>query len=256
MEYTVKRLSELAGVTPRTLHWYDKLGLLRPGRTTEAGYRLYGPSEVDRLQQILFYRELGLPLVEIKEILDAPGFERQGALQSHLLALRQRREQLDLLIGTVERTLLKEKGEIDMSDKEKFEGFKREKAEENDRLYGVEVREKYGTGPVEEAQKNWMGLSPEKFQRWQELDRKLREGLAVAVRAGEDPAGSEGKRLARTHREWLSILMPDCDNSRQAGIGELYVADERFTAYYDGEAPGCARFLRDAILAYTGTAEQ
>lgn len=252
MEYTVKVLSELSGVTARTLRWYDKLGLLKPGRTTQANYRIYGPREVDRLQQILFYRELGLPLADIKELLDAPDFDRQEALQSHLAALRRRREQLEKLIRTVERTLLNEKGKIDMSDREKFEGLKRELVEENDRLYGKEARETYGTDPVEETQKNLMGLPPEKFQRWQELDRELRTGLTAAVQAGEDPAGPEGNRLSRLHREWLTILMPDCDDTRQAGIAQLYVADERFTAYYDGEIPGCARFLRDAVTAFTG----
>jgi len=234
MEYTIKALADLAGVTPRTLRWYHQEGLLKPLRTTEAGYRLYGPREVDRLQDILFYRELGLELSAIRRILDDPAFDRQAALQSHLLALRQRRKQLDTLIGTVEQTLLKEKGEIDMSDKEKFEGFKRERAEENDRLYGAEARERYGSGPVEEARKNWMGLSREKFHRWQELDRELREGLAVSVQAGNDTS------------------MPDCDDARQAGIAELYVADERFTAYYDGEISGCARFLRDAVKVHMG----
>lgn len=251
MEYTVKELAELSGVTPRTLRWYDRLGLLKPGRTTEAGYRLYGPEEVDRLQQILFYRELGLPLAQIRDILDAPGFDRQGALQSHLSALRQRRERLDELIGTVERTLLQEKGEISMSDQEKFEGFKRERAEENDRLYGAEARQRYGAGPVEASRKNWMGLSQEEYQRWESLDRQLREGLAAAVGAGEDPAGPEGARLVRLHLEWLRILTPDCDDARQRGLAELYVEDPRFTAYYDGEVPGCARFLRDAVQSCT-----
>lgn len=250
MEYTVKALAELSGVTARTLRWYDKLGLLKPGRLTQANYRLYGPKEVDRLQQILFYRELGLPLAEIHRLLDAPDFDRQEALRSHLLALRQRRERLDVLIRTVERTLRQEKGEMNMSDREKFEGFKRGLVEENDRLYGAEAREKYGTGPVEESRKNLMGLTPEKFQRWQVLDKELRSGLTAAVRAGEEPTGPEGKRLSRLHREWLTILMPDCDDARQAGIARLYVADERFTAYYDGETPGCARFLRDAVAAF------
>lgn len=250
MEYTVKALSELSGVTPRTLRWYDKVGILRPGRTTAAGYRLYGLEEVDRLQQILFYRELGFSLSRIQSILDAPDFDRQAALRGHLSALRQQRERLEALINTVERTLLNRKGEIAMSDKEKFEGFKRELAEKNERLYGKEAREAYGSGPVEAAQKNLMGLSPELFQRWQDLDRELREGLAAAVQAEEDPAGPEGKRLSRLHREWLTILMPDCDDTRQVGIARLYVADERFTAYYDGETPGCARFLRDAVAAF------
>lgn len=252
MEYTVKALAELAGVTSRTLRWYDRMGLLKPGRTTPAGYRLYGPAEVDRLQQILFYRELGLPLAEIGSILDTPDFDRQGALQSHLLSLRERRERLDTLIRTVERTLLKEKGEIAMSDKEKFEGFKRQKVEENERLYGREARKKYGDHPVETAKKAMMGLSQEEYRRWESLDKELREGSAAAVRAGEKPEGEEGGRLARLHREWLTILMPDCDDARQVGIAELYVADPRFTAYYDGEVPGCARFLRDAVRLHMG----
>lgn len=252
MEYTVKAISELSGITPRTLRWYDSLGLLKPGRTTEAGYRIYGPEEVDRLQQILFYRALGLPLGKIKEVLDAPDFDRQEALRGHLAALRQRREQLETLIETVERTLLNEKGEIAMSDREKFEGLKRGLVEENERLYGEEARSSYGSGPVMETQQNLMGLSPEKFRRWQELDQELREALSTAVWAGEDPAGEEGRRLARLHREWLTILMPDCDDARQAGIVELYVADERFTAYYDRETAGCAAFLRNAVQSHMG----
>lgn len=250
MEYTVKAFSELSGVTPRTLRWYDKLGLLKPERTTKAGYRIYGAQEVDRLQQILFYRELGLSLADIKAVLDVPEFDRREALQSHLFALRQRREQLDMLIRTVEQTLLNEKGEISMSDKEKFEGFKREIVEKNEFLYGKEVRKKHGDGPVETVKETMMGLSSEEYQRWQELDQELREGLAKAVQIGAKTDGDTGKWMAQLHREWLRILVPDCDDARQVGIAELYVADERFTAYYDKEVEGCAQFLRDAVLKY------
>ncbi len=252
MEYTVKGLSELSGVTPRTLRWYDKLELLKPAGTTQAGYRLYGPEEVDRLQQILFYRELGLPLVEIKAILDAPDFDRQEALQSHLSVLRKRQREVETLIRTVERTLLNMKGELAMRDKEKFEGLKRLKVEENDRRYGKEARRKYSAGPVEAANRTLMGLSEEEYQRWENLDRELRKGLPAAIQAGESPEGEEGARLARLHREWLLILRPDCDDARQVEIAELYVVDERFAAYYDGEISGCARFLRDAVKVHMG----
>lgn len=252
MEYTVKALAELTGVTSRTLRWYDRIGLLKPGRISPAGYRLYGRVEVDRLQQILFYRELRLPLAEIGSILDTPDFDRQGALQSHLLSLRERRARLDTLIRTVERTLLNEKGEIAMSDKEKFEGFKGRKAEENERLYGKEARKRYGDPPVAAGNQAMMGLSQEEYRRWESLDRELREGLAAAVRVGEKPEGEAGGRLLRLHREWLAILMPDCDDARQVGLTELYVADPRFTAYYDGEISGCARFLRDAARFHMG----
>ena len=121
MEYTVKQLAALSGVTPRTLRWYDLEGLLKPLRRTDAGYRLYGPQEVDRLQQILFYRALDLPLAEIRTLLGRPDFDRQAALQSHLSALEARRAQLDALILTVKKTL---KGASMMSDLEKFECLK------------------------------------------------------------------------------------------------------------------------------------
>ena len=118
MEYTIKQLADLSGVTPRTLRWYDREGLLRPGRVTEAGYRIYGPKEVDRLQEILFYRELGFSLADIRRLLDDPAYDRQAALQSHLAELKARRARLDGIILTVQKTIAEAKGGCKMSDKE------------------------------------------------------------------------------------------------------------------------------------------
>ena len=122
MEYTVSKLAELAGVSPRTLRYYDEIGLLSPTRISSNGYRIYGQKEVDRLQQIL-YRELGVPLDEIGRVLTAKNFDGLSALQNHLAGLLERREQLELLIANVEKTIKAMKGEIIMTDKEKFEGF-------------------------------------------------------------------------------------------------------------------------------------
>ena len=105
MEYTIKQLADLSGVTPRTLRWYDREGLLRPGRVTEAGYRIYGPKEVDRLQEILFYRELGFSLADIRRLLNDPAYDRQAALQSHLAEMEARRARLEWLILTVQKTI-------------------------------------------------------------------------------------------------------------------------------------------------------
>lgn len=251
MEYTVNELATLAGVTPRTLRWYDKLGLLKPGRTTGAGYRLYGPAEVERLQQILLYRELDLPLEEIRAILDDPTFDRQAALRSHLTALEKRRKRMDRLIETVKRTLLDEKGEIEMTDQERFEGFKKEMLEENEKLYGEEVREKYGDQALEESGKKLMGLSKEAYEVWKTLEEDILSALAAAVQAGEDPADKEGQRIAELHRQWLEVALPQYTSHIHRGIAAMYVEDERFTAYYDREVPGCARFLRDAVAAMT-----
>lgn len=251
MEYTVNALAKLAGITPRTLRWYDKLGLLKPGRTTGAGYRLYGPAEVERLQQILLYRELDLPLEEIRAILDDPAFDWQAALRSHLAALEERRENLNRLILTVKRTLLDEKGVIEMTDQERFEGFKKELVAQNREKYGTEVREKYGSQALEESDKALMGLTEEAYEEWKALAEEILSALATAVRAGEDPAGEEGQRIARRHRQWLEVPLPQCTPQIHRSIADMYVADERFTTFYDRETTGCARFLRDAAMAMT-----
>ena len=253
MEYTIKALADLAGVTPRALRWYDQEGLLRPLRTTEAGYRLYGPREVDRLQDILFYRELGLELSAIRRILDDPAFDRQAALQSHLRELEARRDRLDGLILTVRKIIDETQGGEKMSDKEKFEAFKRHAVETNERRYGKEIREKYGDEAMDRANASILALTEEEHGRWKALGEEIRAALVRAVQAGEDPAGEEGQHVAALHRRWLSYSWEAYTPQAHAGLGQLYTADERFTAYYDQEVPGCAAFLRDAILIYTST---
>ena len=251
MEYTVKALAGLAGITPRTLRWYDRKGLLKPCRTTEAGYRIYGPGEVDRLQSILFYRELGLSLEAIRTLMDAPDFDRAAALQSHLAELESRRARLDALILTVQRTIDEAKGGTKMSDKEKFEAFKRRTVEANEARYGKEVREKYGDEEAGRANAALLALTQEEYAQWKALGDEILAALPRAVRTGEDPAGREGRRIAGLHRRWLSYSWEAYTPQAHRGLGELYTADARFTAYYDREAPGCAAFLRDAIRAYT-----
>ena len=252
MEYTVKALAELAGVTPRTLRWYDRTGLLKPLRTTEAGYRLYGPKQLDRLQDILFYRELGLDLTSIRAILDDPAFDRQAALQSHLTELKARRARLDELILTVQRTIDNIKGGTKMTDQEKFEAFKRRVVAANEAAFGQELRQRYGDEEADRANACVLALTQEEYEAWKALGGEIHAALAAAVGAGADPAGPEGQRIAQLHRRWLSYSWEAYTPQAHAGLAELYVSDPRFTAYYDREVSGCAAFLRDAVRAYTG----
>lgn len=253
MEYTVKALAELSGVTPRTLRWYDREGLLKPCRVNAAGYRIYGPGEVDRLQQILCYRELGLALSAIRTALDDPHFDRKAALQSHLAALEERRARLDALILTVKNTIGETEGGPVMSDKEKFEGFKREVLAENEARYGTEIREKYGEEAVDASNQRFSNLTREAHQRMTAMEAELQTRLEAAVRAGTAPDGAEGAAIAALHRDWLSFTWSSYTPEAHAGLGQLYVSDARFTAHYDKAVPGCARFLCDAIAAYVTT---
>ena len=131
MEYTIKKLSALAGISTRTLRYYDEIGILKPARINSSGYRIYGGKEIDILQQILFYKELGVNLDSIKEIITSPDFDETKALKQHYNELLARRQQLDVLIHNVEKTIFNKGGKIKMSDKEKFEGFKKKLVEDN-----------------------------------------------------------------------------------------------------------------------------
>lgn len=251
MEYTVNKLSKIAGVSTRTLRYYDEIGILKPARINSSGYRIYGQAQVDRLQQILFYRELGVSLESIKEIVTAPSFDGVKALREHHEKLLEKRAQLDLLIKNVEKTIESTEGRIIMSDKEKFEGFKQKLIDDNEKKYGKEIREKYGDVVVDRSNNKVKGMTKEQYEEVTKLSAEVLETLYAAFKTG-DPAGELAQKAADLHRQWLSYYWDSYTKEAHAGIAQMYVDDKRFTAYYDAKQPGAAAFLRDAILIYTG----
>ncbi len=250
MEYTVKKLSLLAGVSLRTIRYYDEINLLKPAKISPSGYRIYGPQEINTLQQILFYRELGVSLDSIKNILSAPSFDELQALQEHRQQLVHQREQLNLLIANVEKTIKLKKGMIEMTDKEKFEGFKHQLIADNEQKYGAELIEKFGKEAIERSNKAFKDMSKDDYQKMTGLAELTNSTLAEAFAHG-DPAGELAQKAADLHRQWLTMCWGHYNKEAHAGLAQMYVDDERFTAYYDQERPGTAKFLRDAILIYT-----
>lgn len=251
MEYTIQELSRLSGVTTRALRWYDKIGLLTPSGRTEGGYRRYGPAEVDRLQDILYYRALGVKLARVKAILDDPSYDRLTVLRSHLAVLEEEQERVQRLIDSVRETIQTQERDEIMNDEKKFEAFKHQSVEEKERLYGAEAREKYGDAEVDASNARIMGLTHEQYEEYERLTGEILEKLSAAVTAGADPTGAVGREITALHYRWLTVMGDKYDIQRQRGLVELYVQDERFTAYYDQERPGCAQFLRDAVLHWT-----
>lgn len=248
MEYSINKLAKLSGVSIRTLHYYDEISLLSPKRISN-GYRIYGPEEVDLLQQILFYRELGMPLDEIKRILLSANYDGVSALQSHLTALKSKREQIDLIINNVEKTISASKGEIEMNDKEKFEGLKQKIIDENEKKYGKEIREKYGDDVVNASNVKMMGLTGWQYEKAQELSRQINESLKLAFEQG-DPRSELAQKVCAMHKEWLGFYWTHYSKEAHLGLAQGYVDDPRFKEYYDSIAAGCAEFLRDAIKIY------
>jgi DNA-binding transcriptional MerR regulator len=251
MEYTVQKLGSLAGISTRTLRYYDEIGILTPARISSSGYRIYGQKEVDRLQQILFYRELGVSLDSIKDIVSAPSFDGANALMEHREKLLEKREQLDVLIANVDKTIALTEGRIKMSNKEKFEGFKQKMVDDNEKKYGKEIREKYGKDTVEKSNAKVMNMTQEQHDEVTALSNQLTETLAQAFATG-DPAGELAQKAADLHKKWLTYFWNEYSKEAHAGLAQMYVDDARFTAHYDEKQPGTAAFLRDAILIYTG----
>jgi DNA-binding transcriptional MerR regulator len=249
MEYTVGQLAKLAGVSTRTLRYYDHIGLLKPETIRSSGYRTYAQAQVDRLQQILFYRELDVELEMINRLLDAPDFEQARALQDHLQALTVRRDRLDALIETVKNTMAAEKGERTMTDEQKFRAFKQNLIDENERKYGAEARSLYGNEAVDASNAKLKAMTKEQLDRTEALSREVNEAIKAAFETG-DPAGELAHKACELHKQWLMCYWKSYSPEAHKGVAQMYVDDPRFTAYYDAIAPGSAVFLRDAIFAY------
>lgn len=247
--YSVKELSRLAGVTPRTLRHYDKIGLLSPKRQGTGEYRSYSTKDVDRLQEILLFRELGMELSEIKEMLNDPKINREARLSTHLNQLHKKKADLNILISNVEDTIRAEKGELKMNDDKKFEGLKKQMIEENEEKYGEEIRAKYGDQNVDESNRKMMNLSKEEYDEMNDLSAEINSKLESAVKNSLSPNSDEALKIAELHKKWLGYSWSQYNPEAHKGLVEMYIADERFKKYYDGNIEGCAKFLRDAVMS-------
>lgn len=251
MEYTIKKLAGLSGVSTRTLRYYDEIGLLKPARIASNGYRIYGTDQVDTLQQILFYRAMEVPLEEIRQILTDGAFDPRRTLQEHLEKLCQRKAQLEQLMETVRKTIQSMEGEGTMTDQEKFAGLKQQFMTENQKQYGAELEERYGKAVMNRSNEKVAALTGEQWQDQEQLSAGIAQQLRAAMEIG-DPSCPAAQEACELHRQWLMLFWPEGTYSKEAhrSMGEMYVADPRFRTFYEGIAPGCAVFFRDALAVY------
>lgn len=240
---TVKQLSKLAGVTPRTLHHYDEIGLLKPSRVGQNGYRYYGEESLLRLQQILFYRELGLPLEDIKKIVGRRDFDVMGALRSHKEALQKQVERLNRLIHTVDNTINHLKGQIIMSNKAYFEGF----SEEEQERYAAEAEELYGAESVRASMNKWKAYPVEEKKRILEEGSKNYTDMIAAMPKGPD--SPEAQAIVERWRKHMDYFWtPNLDQLLALANG--YHDDPRFRATFDKMHPELAGFMKEAVQVY------
>lgn len=248
--YSPAQLARISGISVRALHHYDDIGLLVPARR-DNGYRVYTKSDVARLQQILIFRSMGMSLADIAAIFDAPDYDAVAQLRSHLIDLRRQRNRMDALIANVERTINSLEGRQTMEDSERFEGLKREAIDKNERVYGAEARAKYGDKSIDEANAKLMAMTQQEYTDVMELGQAIKDQL-VAARATGNPAGPEAQRLVEMHKAWLCAWWPEGMYTSEVhrSMAEMYLADKRFTAYYDEPCgAGATQFMHDAIYA-------
>ena len=251
--YTVKQLADLSGVSVRTLHHYEDVGLLHPARR-DNGYRAYAQTDVERLQQVLLFRACGMQLEDIRALLDAPDFDVRQALEGHLAALEHQREELERLIATVRKTICSLEGEATMTDKERFEGLKRKAIDENERRHGAEVRARYGDAAADAANERLLAMDEATWNDMNALEGAIIDQLRVAM-AANDHAGPDATLLCEMHARWIALHWGEGAYTPAAhlGLAHGYLADARFVEYYDSRAgTGATEFLVAALEAYLG----
>ena len=238
----IQEAARLTGVTERTLRYYERNGLLHPSGMTESGYRLYDEDALRRLQQILFFRELGFPLAQIREIMDSPGYDMNEALRRHRLLLIAERDRLNGLIDLAERTL---KGENDMS----FDAFDRSGIDRQRDAYAEETRRRWGgTDAYAESEKKTAGYGKE---QWAAIQQEADEIFdAFAALRGHAPDEPDVQALVARWQAHITRNYYACTKEILAGLGQMYTADERFMQNIDRAGAGTAQLMSDAIAVY------
>ncbi len=248
--YTVKRLSDLAGVTVRTLHYYDEIDLLKPTQVSANGYRHYDDSALYRLQQILFYREIGLELLEIREILDSPDFDLVTALRSHREVLQTKIGRLNQLINTVDMTVRQLTGEVDMNRKKMFNAF----SDEEQKQYEREARLQYGPDMVNDSVRRWNSYSDLQKQVIAEEGNQIYEELTVQLEAGVSARSAAVQGiLERWHKHLGYFYEPTLDILR--GLGMTYSTSPDFIANFQKLHADLPEYLAEGIEQYVDDLE-
>ncbi|MGW0548429.1 MerR family transcriptional regulator [Streptomyces altiplanensis] len=246
MSYSVGQVAGFAGVTVRTLHHYDGIGLLSPSGRSHAGHRRYDDADLDRLQQILFYRELGFPLDEVAALLDDPDADPQEHLRRRHELLSGRIRKLQEMAAAVETALEARKMGINLTPEEKFEVF----GDHDPEQYAEEAEQRWGAGEAyRQSRRRTASYTKEDWLRIKAESEENTARLVAAMEEGAAPDSVRAMDLAEEHRALISGSYYDCGYAMHVGLAEMYVTDERFTASIDAAKPGLAAYLREAILA-------
>jgi MerR family transcriptional regulator, thiopeptide resistance regulator len=244
---TVGRVAELAGVTVRTLHHYDEIGLVRPSRRTAAGYRAYSAADVERLRQVLVYRRLGFGLREVAEMVSDASADMVAHLRRQRELVAAQRDHMDALVAAIDKELEARVMGIGLTPQEQLEVFGTSRPGGE---WADEAQERWGsTDPYQESSRRASAYS---IQDWRQVKAEADENtaaFAAALRAGSPASGPGPVDLAERHRQHICRNFYDCDYGMHRALATMYLADPRFASTYDGIEPGLAQYVHDAIGA-------
>lgn len=244
MGYTVGEVARLAGITNRTLHHYDEIGLLSPGRS-DSGYRLYDGADLERLQEILFFRELGFGLNEIRAATTESGYDRGEALRRQRAMLLEQIDRLGALISSVDAAIDAHERGLIMNEEDMFEVF----GDFDPAEYDEEVDRRWSGPEVDESRRRTSSYSKDQWKEIGAESDQIARRFAALAGAGADAEGEEAMAAAESHRLHIDRWFYPCSYEIHAGLGEMYVQDPRFTAYWDNYMTGLAPFVSAAIAA-------
>jgi DNA-binding transcriptional MerR regulator len=243
----VGQLAELAGVTVRTLHHYDEIGLVQPSRRSAAGYRAYSAADVERLRQVLVYRRLGFGLREVAEMVTDPSADMVAHLRRQRELLVTQRVHVDALVAAIDKELEARVMGISLTPQEQLEVFGTSKPGGE---WADEANERWASAdPYQESGRRASAYSKEDWRRIKAEADGCVAAFAAALRAGSPASGPGPMGLAERHRQHICRNFYDCDYEMHRRLAAMYVADSRFARTYDTVEPGLAQYVHDAISA-------
>ncbi|ARG98567.1 MerR family transcriptional regulator [Legionella micdadei] len=247
MSYTVKKLAKISGVSPRTLRFYDEIGLLKPAYYGENQYRYYEEEQLLMLQQILFFRELGFSLNDIQRIIHSDGFDKIEALTEHKSILLEDLKRIKILTKTIDKTISHIRGNLIMSDIEMYEGFDPKKQQEYENYL-------LQTGKVTQKQidESWKNVRHWKKNNWEDHQREgeeINQGLVNAILNGAKPEAKEVQDLIQRHYQWVKKFWTPTQES-YIGLGQMYLEHPDFKSFYTNYHPDLVEFLVEAMKIY------
>ena len=255
MSYTIKQAAQLAGQSVRTLRYYDQIGLLVPQSHTQSGYRLYGERELVRLQRILFYKEMGFSLTQIRLLLEIPEAEQTEHLQAQKRLLELSVMRLEKIIGLLERTITCQKRGDRMKDPERFDAFDRKEILRQQQQYQREIQEKYDPALVAQSRQREQKRTDAQFKELMQAQREIEQTLAQCLLQHLPPENGQVQQATAAWHRLIDENYYDCSLEVFSGLGKLYVEDERFAAHYEALCPGLAAYFCAAIQAFCSRTE-